>query len=111
MNKKTQNVLLVVLFVPLVYLFTIWLRILINPDNSFFMEWYIGYVITLLGIPVAYLFSTDKSGKGKFKVWGLAVLILSALLIYSFGFSVPFYKEEDGFAAIGVWMSCFLCYL
>ena len=36
----------------------------------------VGYVISRLGALIAYQLSSDKSNKTKFKVWGIALMVL-----------------------------------
>ncbi|MFA1822341.1 hypothetical protein ACDX78_19625 [Virgibacillus oceani] len=61
---------------------------------------YLGYLITLLSVPIAYLLSVGKINKKKCKIWGIAIMLpISAPLAYSIGFSYAIFIG-DGFAAL-----------
>jgi len=110
MSNKTKSIISVILLIPIVFFVTIWFRALENPERDPFLLGsniiYVGYIITLLGIPIPFLFSIEKSTKTKLKIWGLAISLLSAPFIYSLGFSLASYGG-DGFIAIGAWMVYF----
>ncbi|WP_239984630.1 hypothetical protein [Lentibacillus sediminis] len=100
MNKKLRIVILAVLFI-LLFLFVVpWLRFaafIIIPNNSFgeqdimISPLYLGYLITLLTVPIAYLLSMDKSNKSRYKVWGIAIMLpISLPLAYSIGITYSF---------------------
>lgn len=110
MSNKTKSIISVILLIPIVFFVTIWFRALENPERDPLLLGsniiYVGYIITLLGIPIPFLFSIKKSAKTKLKIWGLAISLLSAPFIYSLGFSLASYGG-DGFIAIGAWMVFF----
>lgn len=95
MNKKLSIVILSVLFILLILFVVPWLRFaafIIIPNGSFGKQdimispLYLGYLITLLTIPIAYLLSMGKSKKAKYKMWGIVIMLLISLpLAYSIG--------------------------
>ena len=101
MSKNIRVAISIFLFIPLVFLIINWIRNLIDP-SSFTLEakMYLGYFITLLSVAIAYLFSVGKDKKRKCQIWGVAIiLVISAPLSYSIGFSYAI-LEESGFAAL-----------
>ncbi|RIU95072.1 hypothetical protein D1864_02890 [Oceanobacillus picturae] len=47
---------------------------------------YLGYFITLISLPIAYIFSMSRSKKSKFKIWGIFLMVpISLPLAYSIG--------------------------
>ncbi|WP_240507967.1 hypothetical protein [Virgibacillus indicus] len=103
MSKKIRIVLLSVLTISLIFLVIPWLRFLVFivfPDNFFAQKNInispktLGYLITLLTVLIAYLLSRGKPKKGKYKLWGIAIMLLISLpLAYSIGIT---YAEIAG---------------
>ncbi|WP_231495857.1 hypothetical protein [Paucisalibacillus sp. EB02] len=101
MSKNTRVAISIILFIPLAFLIINWLRNLLEP-SSFTLDAkiYLGYLITLLSVAIAYLLSVGKVKKRKYQIWGVAImLVISAPLAYSIGLNYAIY-EGSGFAAL-----------
>lgn len=95
MKKNLRIIILSVLFILLIFFAVSWLRFaaFIISSDSFFAKQdimisplYLGYIITLISVPIAYLLSTGKSKKGKYMIWGIALMLpISLPLAYSIG--------------------------
>jgi hypothetical protein len=95
MSKRLNVVLLCILFVLLLFFVIPWLRFAtftISPEGSFAKQdiiispLYLGYLITLISIPIACLLSMGKSRKSKYRIWGIAIMLpISLPLAYSIG--------------------------
>lgn len=95
MNKRLRIVILTILFILLIFFVVPWLRFavfIISSDSSFAKQdiiispLYLGYLITLLSITIAYLLGIGKSKKSKYKMWGVAIMLpISLPLAYSVG--------------------------
>lgn len=95
MNKNLKMILLCILFILLIFFIVPWLRFasfIIGDDHAFAKQdimispLYLGYVITLISLPIAYLFSIGKSNKSKYRTWGTFIMLpISLPLAYSMG--------------------------
>lgn len=95
MNKKLKVVLLCTLFVLLLFFLVLWLRFasfIYGSESPFAKQdimispLYLGYFITLISLPIAYIFSMSRSKKSKFKIWGIFLMVpISLPLAYSIG--------------------------
>ncbi|WP_232225540.1 hypothetical protein [Oceanobacillus manasiensis] len=95
MNKKFKVVLLCTLFVLLLFFLVPWLRFesfIIGLEGPFAKQdimispLYLGYLITLICLPIAYIFSMGRSKKSKFRIWGIFIMVpISLPLAYSLG--------------------------
>lgn len=87
--------LLFILFIFLLLFLVPWLRFLafiIDSEGPFAKQdimispLYLGYLITLISIPLASLFGMGRSKKSKYRIWGIAIMLLISLpLAYSIG--------------------------
>lgn len=110
MSNKTKRIISVILLIPIVFFVTIWFRALENPERDPFLLGsniiYVGYIITLLGIPIPFLFSIKSQRKQNLKY---------GVLRYHYSLHHLFTRLDlalhlmggDGFIAIGAWMVYF----
>lgn len=64
----------------------------------------IGYGIAFLGVVIAYLLSVGKSKKGKYKVWGIALMVpISPSISFAIGLTYAV-MMENGWAAMIMWI-------
>ncbi|MGE7024433.1 hypothetical protein [Solibacillus cecembensis] len=69
------------------------------------MEIVIGYLITLLGVVIAYLLSVGKSKKRKYMVWGIALMLpISPALAFSLGLTYAAIIRDNWSALIMVFI-------
>ncbi|BAC13201.1 hypothetical protein [Oceanobacillus iheyensis HTE831] len=95
MNKKLKVTLLCSLFILLLFFLVLWLRFvafIIDYEGPFAKQdimispLYLGYIITLISLPIAYLLGMGRSKKSKYRIWGIAIMLLFSLpLAYSIG--------------------------
>src|SRR5690625_2425168 len=93
-------ILLCMLFSLLISFIVPWLRFaafIISFDGSFAKQdimispLYLGYLITLVSAPIAYLLSMGKSKKSKYRIWGIIIILpISLPLAYSVGITYSF---------------------
>ena len=63
----------------------------------------VGYVIALIGALIAYQLSNDKPKKTKFKVWGIALMVLiSPALSFAMGLTYAV-MVQNGWARLVMW--------
>ncbi|MHA6252945.1 hypothetical protein [Oceanobacillus sp. CAU 1775] len=59
-----------------------------------------GYVVAAIGAALAHYYSKDKSKKRKYKLWGLALIVFSAPLSISMGYTLVFLAQNGW--AVGI---------
>lgn len=88
MNKKLKVALLCSLFILLLFFLIPWLRFVafIIDSEGPFAKQDIMILITLISLPLAYLLGMGRSKKSKYRIWGIAIMLLFSLpLAYSIG--------------------------
>ena|SRR5690625_437858 len=104
MNKKLKVVLLCTLFILLLFFVVPWLRFAafiissegpVAKQDIMISPLYLGYLITLISLPIAYLLSMGRSKKSKYRIWGIAIMLLISLpLAYSIGITYSLIVEN-----------------
>ncbi len=91
MNQTVKKILLSILFVLLLIFLVPWLRIAaflfgFGEPEIWISPLYLGYIITCISLPIAFLLASGKSKKVKYKIWGTILIIpISLPLAYSMG--------------------------
>ncbi len=107
--NKTRNVTLIVLFIPLFFLYTGWVMnkiYLLNFDHNWnipfkFSPVATGILIGFLTIFLTYLISKNESKNTKYKMWGISLILISIPLSDSLGTAYAI-LDENGFAYLSV---------
>jgi len=104
LNKKLRIIILSILFILLIIFLVPWLRfaIFIYFPRSFFGKQdimipplYLGYLITITTVVMAYLICIGKSIKSKYKVWGIAIMVpISLPFAYSIGITYAYIERN-----------------
>lgn len=109
MNKKTKDIIVTVLFIPLVLLYAGWIInkiYLFNPDHNWnvpfkFSPVATGILIGILAMFLTYLISMGKLKSTKYKMWGTSLILISLPFSDSLGTAYAI-LDENGFAYLSV---------